>query len=362
MATSTVSSCVDSSNAATLPSGQHWSVGKVAKYLGVSASQVRILVRAGELVAYVMQSGHRRISVKSVKAFANGGEGQAVGDGEVVGYCRTSYMGQKESLQRQIERLRGEIAEREGIKASSVTIYQECCSSFGERPALQSLVLDVINGKVKKVYVEHYNRLTRVKALGSMLDFLCETYGATIVALDREESADDLKDNIQELIDFVHVLGCRQASEKAKLVTVKHLPVETMERICTLSSAGHTGRDIYRMIVAEGHKTTKGEPISLMKLRSVLKANGVIKSAVGQAKGEQTNMKKFVGNWVKAHVTADDRGRVMVRDMIPKYNRWAESQGKAPLRAMILAKYLIDNGFASCQLNGKRHFKVAVAG
>jgi excisionase family DNA binding protein len=360
MATSTVSDSVVSGNA--VPAGQHWSVGKVARYLGVSCSQVRLLVRAGEITAYVMQSGHRRVCVKSVKAYANGGEGQAVGDGEAVGYCRTSSMGQRESLLRQIERLRNEIAGREGIDPATVKIYSECCSSFGERPALQQLTLDLIAGKIKRVYVEHYNRLTRVKALGSMLDFLCETYGAQIVALDREDNPDEMANAFAELMDFVSVLANKKAAEKSKLVTVKHLPETTVARICELSNAGHTGRDIYRVIVAEGHKTTKGEPISLMKLRSVLKQNGVIKSAVGQASGSQTNLKKLVASWVKAHITPNEQGRVMVRDMLPRYNRWAASQGKAAIRPMILAKYLIDNGFQSVQNHGKRCFKVVVAG
>ena len=221
---------------ATSNVSQFWSVGKTATFLGVSPSQVRILTAQGQLEGFTMPSGHRRLSVASVKAYALGTStddlaGSFQGDGkEVVGYCRTSSTSQLESLTRQEGRLSATIADREAIAADAVSIRKECCSSFGERKVLNQLILDVIGGKVKRIYVEHWNRLSRTMALNKMIEFLAETYGVEIVALDREESPDELANNLQELLDFVQVLSCRQAAQKSKLVTVVHLPTATVNR------------------------------------------------------------------------------------------------------------------------------------
>jgi predicted site-specific integrase-resolvase len=319
---------------------QFWSVGQSAKFLGVSPSQIRLLVASGDLEGFTMPSGHRRLSVASVKAYANGGEVSEGEQGKVVGYCRTSSAGQKESLVRQIERLRQAIAEREGIDPATVSIYQECCSSFGNRPALQSLVLDVINGKVKKVYVEHYNRLTRVKALGTMLEFICEQYGAEIVALDRDEDANELENNIQELIDFVHCLGCKSAAEKSKLVTVVHLKAETVERIATLSNEGRTQRDICRVITSEGHTTDKGEPISRSKIRQYILLNGTAKTAVGIDPQEQTSLNALLKKWTEENIVPTEGSRLTVKQIAPRFNAWMEANGKATVKPTVVGKWL----------------------
>ncbi len=220
---------------------QFFSVGQAASFLSVSASQVRLMVANGELEGFTLASGHRRISAKSVKAFANGAtadDSTVLAGEEVVGYCRTSSLSQAESLTRQTSRLSATISERENLPPTAIRMLSECCSSFGERKVFNQLVLDIVGGKVKKIYVEHWNRISRTMALNKLIDFLCETYGVEIVALDKEENPDELANNLQELLDFVQVLSCRQAAQKSKLVTVKHLPALTVKRIAELSDEG----------------------------------------------------------------------------------------------------------------------------
>jgi predicted site-specific integrase-resolvase len=325
---------------------QFWSVGQSAKFLGVSASQVRLLVANGELTGFVMPSGHRRLSVASVKAYAAGSTPDdlaAYGNEQgkaVVGYCRTSSTSQLESLQRQEGRLSATIADREAIAADAVSIRKECCSSFGERKVLNQLILDVINGKVKKIYLEHWNRLSRTMALNKMIEFLAETYGVEIVALDREESPDELANNLQELLDFVQVLSCRQAAQKSKLVTVVHLPTATVSRIAELSNTGYTQREIAKIIDSEGHKTTNGKPISRSKIRQYILLNGTAKTIVGIDKTEQTNLHKLLTQWTTDHVIPSEGSRLTVKQIAPAFNAWMESQGKATVRPTVVGKWL----------------------
>jgi predicted site-specific integrase-resolvase len=308
-----------------------------------------------------MASGHRRISVKSVKEYAVGGEGQESLDGQVVGYCRTSGQTQKESLARQIVRLKDAIGEREGLSPDNVIIYQECCSSFGERPKLQELVLAVIGGRVRKIYVEHYNRLTRVKALGTMLEFLAEHHGCQIIALDREESVDELQNNIQELIDFVHCLGCKHAAQKSAMITTKHLPAKTVERIAELSNQGMTQKQITSIIHSENHLTVKGEKISRSKVRQYILLNGKVKSAVGIDPQEQTSIDKLIREWCSANLVKDEGGRMTVKQILPRYNAHAAANGKAPLTLSIVGRWMVANGYSSYRAQGYRYFKVSFA-
>ncbi len=339
---------------ASTQSSSYLSVGQAARFLSVSASQIRLMVERQELEAFTLASGHRRISAKSVKLFASGGEGQTDVESEIVGYCRTSSRGQFLSLSRQIERLRQEIGAREGIDPTSVKIYQECCSSFGERAVLQQLVLDTINGKIRKIYVEHYNRLTRVKALGTMLEFLTDHFGATIIALDREESVDELANNLQELVDFVHVLGCKQASEKSKLVTVVHLPIEVMERIAFLGNSGMTQREIYRTITAEGHKTLKGNKIAYSKVRQVILLNGNLKTAIGIEKTEQTNLDSLLRNWVGENIENVEGGKLTVSQITKKYNAYAKEKNLAVQNPTTVGKTLVKIGLRATKSHGQR--------
>ena len=323
-----------------------FSVGQAAKFLGVSASQIRLLVASGDLTGFVMPSGHRRLSVASVKAYALGISaddlaGSCQGEGkEVVGYCRTSSLSQSESLTRQEGRLSATIGEREGLPIEGVSIRKECCSSFGERKVLNQLILDVINGKVKKIYVEHWNRLSRTMALNKMIEFLTDTYGVEIVALDREENPDELANNLQELLDFVQVLSCRQAAQKSKLVTVVHLPTATVQRIAELSNEGRTQRDICKVIDSEGHRTVKGGLISRSKIRQYILLNGTAKTIVGISREEQTSLNTLLTQWTTANVVPSEGGRLTVKDIAPRFNAWMVANGKTEVRPTVVGKWL----------------------
>ncbi len=334
-----------------------FSVGQAASYLSVSASQIRLMVDRGVLEAFTLASGHRRISAKSVKAYANGTTADDLaGDGkEVVGYCRTSSISQAESLTRQTSRLSATISERENLPADSIRMLSECCSSFGERKVFNQLVLDIVGGKVRKIYVEHWNRISRTMALNKLIDFLCETYGVEIIALDKEENPDELANNLQELLDFVQVLSCRQAAQKSKLVTVKHLPAQTVKRIAELSNEGRNQRDIHAIITAEGHKTEKGEPISINKVRQYVLLNGKVKTAVGIDPAEQTSLSSLLSRWVAENIVPTEGSRLTMKEILPRYNEWATAQGKATQDARIIGKMLVKM-LPSKRVEGYRYF------
>jgi hypothetical protein len=267
-----------------------------------------------------------------------------------------------ESLVRQETRLTAIVAERESIELAEVQIRKECCSSFGERKVFNQLVLDIVSGKIKRIYVEHWNRISRTMALNQLLNFLCDTYGVEIVALDRDENPDELANNLQELLDFVQVLSCRQAAQKSKLVTVKHLPIKTVDRIATLSNEGLNQKQIFDIIKEEGHKTEKGEEISKNKIRQYVLLNGKVKTVVGISPSEQTSLSKLLTEWVSANLVPAEDSRLTSKEVVGAFNDFLVANGKTKQPGTLVGKMLCKMGLPSKRVEGYRFFmNVALA-
>ncbi len=349
MATSTLSrqtsdcNAIVSSSKVIATSGQFWSVGKVSTYLGVSASQVRILTEQGQLTGYTMPSGHRRLSVASVKAYANGGEVSENEQGKkVVGYARCSSAGQKDSLTRQVDRLTAHIATTYKIPSESVDVRQEICSSFsGNRKGFFELCDDISDGKISVCVSEFKNRFSRVPCQLRLLEHIAERHGCELVFLDCEETDDNTsKSDMLELVDYIQHLSATSAGRKSSLVTTVHLKAETIERIATLSNAGHTQRKIAEIIASEGHTDTKGKVISRSVIRKHILLNGNLKEIVGISKGEQASLNTLLTKWVSENVIPCEGGKLTVKDIAPRFNAWMVANGKTEVKPTVVGKWL----------------------
>ena len=157
-------------------------VSEAARRLGVSPSSIRRLVDRGELDCRRSNGhpscGHRLISSKSLAHWM--GEDILEGDAEkeiggggsecsTVIYARVSGSSQniknkdgETSISRQIERIEKWVKDThqlEGLK-----VYKDVAkSAFGNRDALNSLVMDIVGGKgIRRVILETMNRLSGV--------------------------------------------------------------------------------------------------------------------------------------------------------------------------------------------------------
>ena len=203
-----------------------WTVGQVAAFLGVCPNTARSLIDSGEIESYRTIGNQRRVSARSVWQYAYGfdPEEEEEGTGEVGIYVRVSSesQDQKGSLQRQTERLLGEVSQREGLDEGEISVFKDVASSFGSRSGLNSFVDSVIARKVKRLYCEYQDRLSRVPALTRLVEHLCQRYGVEIVCLDKQETnPDDLQAAMAELLSFATVVANRISSQKSKAARQK---------------------------------------------------------------------------------------------------------------------------------------------
>ncbi len=320
-----------------------FSVGQAASFLSVSPSQIRLMVDRGELEAFALASGHRRISAKSVRAFANGGE---VSEGEqgkkVVGYARCSSAGQKDSLTRQVDRLTAHIATTYKIPSESVEIRQEICSSFsGNRKGFFELCDDITDGKISVVVSEFKNRFSRVPCQLRLLEHIAERNGCELVFLDTDENDDNTaKSDMLELVDYIQHLSATSAGRKSSLVTTVHLKAETIEAIAKLSNEGHTQRAIAQTIANEGHTDTKGKPISRSVIRKFILLNGSVKTIVGISKDEQTSLTKLLTTFVNDRIVPTEGAKLTSKAIAQAFNAWMVEQGKSKVQPTVVGKFL----------------------
>lgn len=156
----------------------HGKVSEAASLYGVCDQTIRNLVASGDVQAVRTSGGHRWLALASLREYFEGlspreQEDLGVGCG-VAAYIRVSSEKQNaaSSLERQRERLLAEVSVREGIEPSAITLYSDVASSFGSRPGLSKLVDDIIDGRVRNVYCEYLDRLSRVPGLTHLINHL----------------------------------------------------------------------------------------------------------------------------------------------------------------------------------------------
>ena len=310
-----------------------------------------------------MASGHRRLSVASVKAYAAGtttDDLAAYGNEQgkkVVGYARCSSAGQKDSLTRQVDRLTAHISKTYNLPTDAIDIRSEVCSSFsGNRKGFFELCDDITDGKISVVVSEFKNRFSRVPCQLRLLEHIAERNGCELVFLDCEENENEEKANMLELVDYIQHLSAKSAGRKSALVTTVRLKAETLTRIAELSNEGRNQKDVHRIITAEGHTTEKGEPISINKVRQYILLNGKVKTAVGIDPAEQTSLDSLLTRWVSENIVPTEGSRLMMKDILPRFNAWMVANSKTPQRSTIIGKMLVKMGLPSKRVEGYRYF------
>ena len=317
-------------------------VSQASHTYGVCPQTIRNEIERGNLEAVRTSGGHRRISLMSLRVFFEGidptedeqGRG-IVGDGSgVVCYCRVSDVSQnakskvdgQSSLDRQIEDLTRRTAEREGLDKGGIPVYKDVASSFGDRPGLNRLIDDIIDGRVTKIYCLYLDRLSRVPALTCLVQHLAKRYNVQIVALDTED-CETQEVWQKELLGYITVWCNRISASKAAEVCRRDLTPEAIERAIVLRREGHSIRSVYNILVSEGYKNIKGEAISYEKLRKTLDGNGC-ESALNKVvatEGIANPCEKFVSTYI----VKEEGAKLTFKMAKAGYMAWCKGNGFA---------------------------------
>lgn len=188
-------------------------LSQYAKKVGVTYKTAYRWYRAGTLDAYQTATGI--IIVREQAA-----EKPVIG--RVALYARVSSLGQKEDLERQIQRLK-DYAAAKGYQVSKV-VTEIASSLDDQRPKLQKLLADTSLGTI---VVENRGRLTR---FGShYIETLLDAQGRHLEMLYTGDTGDELVDDYVAVITSMaaRIYGRRQSKRRAE--KIKHCVENVMQ-------------------------------------------------------------------------------------------------------------------------------------
>ena len=129
---------------------------------------------------------------------------------DIIIYARCSTSGQKENLQRQIERLKN-YASANGLIVNKV--YSEIASALNyNRKEYRKLIDNIINGTVSKIIIEYKDRILRIGF--DDFKFLCEKFNVDLIVIDETNYEDKTKEITDDLISIIHDLGNNSYSNR----------------------------------------------------------------------------------------------------------------------------------------------------
>lgn len=129
-------------------------------------------------------------------------------------YVRVSTQKQKSSLDTQIQTLT-QYANANGVQVDKV--YKDIASGLSfDRGEFQSLLLDVIQYKVKEVYVTDKDRFSRISF--NMWKELFSYFNCNIIVLNdiKEKSDNEEKEIFSDIISLIHCFAMKMYSKRRK--------------------------------------------------------------------------------------------------------------------------------------------------
>ena len=188
-------------------------LSQYAKKIGVTYKTAYRWYRAGTLDAYQTETGIIIVRDKPDEKPLTG---------RIALYARVSSLGQKEDLERQMQRLKDYAAAKGYQVAKEVT---EMASGLNEkRPKLEKLLADTSIGTI---VVENRDRLTR---FGShYIETLMEAQGRHLEMIFPGDTGDELADDFVSVITSMaaRIYGRRQSKRRAE--KIKHCVLEVMK-------------------------------------------------------------------------------------------------------------------------------------
>lgn len=180
---------------------------EVMQILRISNPTLSSYVKRGLIKTTTMPNGRYNYDEESVYAFLNAGVPR-----KVYLYGRVSSSNQKKDLISQIEMLK-QYCFSNGIKIDGV--FQDIASgiSFENRKEFFKLLDDVINRKVKAIYITYKDRLSRVGF--DLFYHLFRRFGTEIVVISEVGSPKlDSEEIFEEIVSLLHCYSMKMYSKR----------------------------------------------------------------------------------------------------------------------------------------------------
>jgi len=188
-------------------------LSQYAKKVGVTYKTAYRWYRAGTLDAYQTASGMSIVR-------ENADEKPLIG--RVVLYARVSSLGQKEGLERQIQRLK-DYAAAKGYQVSKV-VTEIASGLDDQRPKLEKLLADTSIGTI---VVENRDRLTRFGT--HYIETLLEAQGRHLEMIFSGDTGDELVDDFVAVITSMAARIYGRSPRKRRAEKIKHCVEHVMQ-------------------------------------------------------------------------------------------------------------------------------------
>lgn len=135
-------------------------------------------------------------------------------DRKAVIYARVSTQKQKQDLENQISVIR-QYANANGYTIDAV--YKDIASGMSfDRGEFQQLVKDIIEHKVKAVFISNKDRLSRISF--NMWKELFEYYNCKLIVMneDKDASENEEKEIFEDIISLIHCFAMKMYSKRRK--------------------------------------------------------------------------------------------------------------------------------------------------
>ena len=332
--------------------GSTWgycSLSAAAEYLGMSPQSIRNRIKDGELDAIrTSPQGWRKVSIASLRNYCGYDDEEIENENgcKIAVFCRTSHYSQREALKTQKEKLLTEVEKREDIKRQDILCFSENCSAFGEMSNAYKMCEAIQSGKVKKLYLERFNRLGRQVAWTKWVEYICQKNNVEIIALDREEDNPDEKSIMMlELCDYVSTLSNKMAGAIGGKLTRKNLKPETLQRIAELWSQKYNVREIVELLKRENHLYTMhngqtGHVGYALIWRWISKGKIKLENQEDIYDNRASNTEKEISEFCQVNLIDDVESKVDVGPVYDRWVRWAEVKKLSSLSRVVFGKYM----------------------
>lgn len=196
---------------------------EVMQILRISNPTLSSYVKRGLIKTTTMPNGRYNYDEESVYAFLNAGVPR-----KVYLYGRVSSSNQKKDLISQIEMLK-QYCFSNGIKVDGV--FQDIASgiSFENRKEFFRLLDEVINRKVKTVYITYKDRLSRVGF--DLFYHLFRKFGTEIVIISEVGSPKlDSEEIFEEIVSLLHCYSMKMYSKRRVAKIKEVLEDESLDK------------------------------------------------------------------------------------------------------------------------------------
>ncbi len=172
---------------------------EVEKTYRLSKTTLHRWLRYGKLTDHRTVGGHRRYDSAEIEALLSVSDGVTVTEKDVALYARVSTQKQAENLTRQHERLIEACRER-GYRI--VLDCSEIASGLNDNRRQFFKVIDAAcKGEVKKVVVEHRDRLTRFGF--RTIERFFKGVGCTIEVLEQVEGKSEHEELVEDILTII---------------------------------------------------------------------------------------------------------------------------------------------------------------